>query len=293
MRPAAVLRPHPLDRGNPPKWASAWGEDRYGIFAAFAVGRVEQRMRWIPPGTFWMGSPENEEGRLTDEARHQVTLTKGFWLADTPCTQALWEAVLGENFSCFQSPQRPVEQVSWDDAKLFLKQLGYRISGFQPRLPTEAEWEYACRAGTETTTYAGPMKILGTNNAPVLDPIAWYGGNSGEGFELDNGADSSGWEEKQYPHTRAGTRPVGLKKPNPWGLHDMLGNVWEWCEDWYGGYDTVGLENPLGSTKGRYRVLRGGSWSNGAGNGRAASRHLSDPSRRGSSLGFRLARSQD
>ena len=104
-------------------------------------------------------------------------------------------------------------------------------------LPSEAQWEYACRAGTETALYSGNLEILGERNAPALDPIAWYGGNSGVDFDLKDGHDSSDWSEKQYPHTRAGTRPVKLKRVNPWGLYDLLGNVWEWTQDpWHVSY---------------------------------------------------------
>jgi len=285
-------RPHPLDQGHPPAWASAWGENRFGPFVAFAVGNVEQRMRWIPPGSFWMGSPEDEPGRYEDEAQHRVTLTEGFWLADTPCTQALWEAVTGENPSRFKSPDRPVEQVSWEDVQAFLAQLGARLPGLAPRLPTEAEWEHACRAGTETATWAGPMEILGLRNAPVLDTIAWYGGNSGKDFDLEEGYDSSGWPEKQYPHTKAGTRPVAQKDPNPWGLSDMLGNVYEWCEDWYAPYALEATTNPIGPAEGAVRAIRGGSWFGYALDVRSAFRSHIPPSRRWISLGFRLARGQ-
>ncbi|MFO7641709.1 MAG: formylglycine-generating enzyme family protein, partial [Candidatus Competibacteraceae bacterium] len=168
-----------------PAWASAIGRDRFGLWCEIAVepGRGEpviQRLRWIPPGRFWMGSPEDEPGRYINESpRHQVTLTEGYWLFDTPCTQALWEAVMEKNPSRFQSPTRPVEQVSWDDAQDFLKQLNGRIPNLNLALPSEAQWEYACRAGTETAIYTGDLEILGQCNAPALDPIAWYGATAG------------------------------------------------------------------------------------------------------------------
>ncbi|MCH9650962.1 MAG: formylglycine-generating enzyme family protein [Deltaproteobacteria bacterium] len=291
-----LTRPHPLDQGLPPKWASGWGEDQYGVFVVIVVGAVEQRLRWIPPGEFSMGSSRGEAGRHTDEIKHQVTLTRGLWLGDTPCTQALWQEITGKNPSHFQSDQRPVEQVSWEDAKGFLGGLKGRVKGLSPRLPTEAEWEYACRAETKRATYAGDLEILGQHNAPLLDPIAWYGGNSGVDFDLDNGADISGslWKEKQYPEaTRAGTRIVGQKAPNPWGLYDMLGNVLEWCEDYYGPYSKKAKTDPTGPKEGTRRVIRGGSWDGGASFVRAAFRFHWVPSLRLYDLGFRLAQGQD
>ncbi len=289
----STYRPHPLDRGIPPEWASSWGEDRYGVFAGFHVGEAEQRMRWIEPGTFRMGSPEEEAGRFDREVFHEVTLTEGFWLADTPCTQELWEAVMGENPSRFQSKNRPVEQVRWEDCQRFCEKLGWEKSDGQVwRLPTEAEWEYACRAGAKDATYAGPMVIEGERNAPSLDAIAWYGGNSGEGFDLADGYDSSDWPEKQYDHERAGTRKVKTRAPNPWGLYDTLGNVHEWCWDWWDAYDLKNRVNPEGPAEGQYRVIRGGSWFSGARYVRAAYRDFDRPSYRNGDLGFRLARGQ-
>ena len=283
-----------------PSWASAVGRDAYGLWATLEVGEAQQRFRWIPPGRFLMGSPEREQGRYDQEGpQHEVTITRGFWLGDTPCTQTMWQAITGENPSRFKSPGRPVEQVSWDDANALLDRLNAahtRDSDGQFRLPSEAEWEYACRAGTTTSTYAGEPGISGTRNAPLLDRIAWYGGNSGVDFDLDDGIDSSDWPEKQYEHTRAGTREVAQKAPNIWGLFDMLGNVWEWCaDDWlppaYSRRRTA--EDPVVAPNGGNRVNRGGSWSDFAVDARAACR---DGDHRGNSnghLGFRLARGQE
>jgi len=233
----------------PPAWASGWGEDRYGEWLALTLGEATQRMRWIRRGRFLMGSPQDEPGRFGkgdrepgrfgssqfefryEGPRHEVRLSRGYWLFDTPVTQALWVAVMGSNPSRFVDPKRPVERVSWDDAIEFLARINARTRDLDLVLPTEAQWEYGCRAGTETATFAGPLEILGLRNAPILDAIAWYGGNSGVGFELENGHDSWGWREQQYWHNRAGTHPVALKRPNAWGLYDMLGNVWEWCAD--------------------------------------------------------------
>jgi formylglycine-generating enzyme required for sulfatase activity len=282
-----------------PDWATASGEDEFGRFADIALPGtdVTQRLRWIPPGRFRMGSPATESGRTEHEGPlHDVTLDRGFWLFDTPCTQALWEAVMGNNPSRFRSPTRPVESVSFDDAASFIGALNGRIPGLGLSLPSEAQWEYACRAGTAAATYAGTLEIVGTKNAPALDAIAWYGGNSGEGFGLENGQDSSKWPDKQYDHTRAGTRPVGLKRPNPWGLHDMLGNVREWCLDpWHDTYDGAPADGSVWLEGGKVfacRVMRGGSWNDNARNVRAAYRKLGVPAYRNVDLGFRCARVQ-
>jgi formylglycine-generating enzyme required for sulfatase activity len=200
---------------------------------------------------------------------------------------------MGENPSRFKTPRRPVEQVSWEDCQRFLEKLNSQRPGLELRLPTEAEWEYACRAGTETATWLGDLEILGKHNAPLLDEIAWYGGNSGVDFDLDDGYDSSNWKGKQYPHTKTGTRPVKLKRANPWGLYDMLGNVWEWCQDpWHDNYrgalaDGSAWESHDAAAN---RVLRGGSWYNGARVVRAASRLANHPDYRNDFIGFRCAR---
>ena len=166
----------------------------------------------------------------------------------------------------------------------------------QVRLPTEAEWEYACRAGAEEATYAGDLDIVAQAHAPVLDAIAWYAGNSGH--ELDVAGIDHYWgagerrKAQHYPAAKAATRRVGLKKANPWGLHDMVGNVWEWCQDWHGPYVEGAAANPTGPTQGTRRVIRGGSWLDGARYCRAAYRGWGDPSRRHADLGFRLSRGQ-
>ncbi len=286
---------HPLEDGLAPPWCSFWGEDRFGVYAGFDLGKARQKMRWIPPGRFRMGSPAKEPGRLVSEGPvRDVTIAAGFWLGDTPVTQALWEAAMSDNPSRFQDPQRPVEQVSFEDAQRFLSKADEAPWGKGLFLPSEAQWEYACRAGTETATYAAPIKILGDNNAPVLDAIAWYGGNSGVEFDLKDGFDSSGWPEKQFPHERAGTRKVAQKAPNPWGLYDTLGNVSEWCADeWHYGYEgapTDGTARVGG--RAAVRVVRGGSWFDVARLVRAAYRYGFSPDYRNGDLGFRCARVQ-
>jgi len=245
----------------------------------------------IPAGSFRMGSMPTEDGRDDDEGPRRTVNIDSFQLMTTEVTQGMWEEVMGSNPSRFVSPDRPVENVSWEDVQMFIEELNFMDSDHTYRLPTEAEWEYACRAGTTTPIYSGTMTILGLNNCPELDDIAWYGGNSGV-TDISNGYDSSGWEEKQYPHTRAGTHPVALKEPNDWGLYDMLGNVWEWCQDVYtNNYNNCPTDGSAYEGSGSSRVERGGSWGSNARFCRSANRNFFGPDRRFSSLGFRLARS--
>ncbi|WP_211101597.1 formylglycine-generating enzyme family protein [Niveispirillum sp. SYP-B3756] len=261
----------PLANGNPPDWASEWGQDEHGLFVGFTIAGVTQRMRWMAPGRFRMGSPADEPGRDDNEGPvHEVTISKGFWLFDTPCTQALWRSVMGNNPSRFQSPDRPVEQVSWNEAQGFITRINSMVPGLSLALPTEAQWEYACRAGTDTALYTGPIDIDGDGKATALDPIAWYDGNS-----------------------KGETHPVRVKAPNGWGLYDMLGNVLEWCADGRRNYSSAPLVDPIGETdNGANRSLRGGSWDYAARNARAAFRRWFHPDLRGGSIGFRCVQGQ-
>jgi len=219
-------------------------------------------------------------------------------MLETPVTQAMWESMTGENPSYFtRNPNLPVEQVSWDDCYEYIRQLNalkIAPSGYRFSFPSESQWEYACRAGTTESTYFGEMKILGERNAPVLDSIAWYGGNSSVGYVGTNGVDTKDWEEKQYPGGFAGTREVRQKKPNAWGLYDMLGNVWEWCSDRYGGYPSGSVTDPEGPSDGSFPVLRGGCWSSFAKYCRSTGRNYSfDPSNRCYDIGLRLTLVRD
>ena len=305
--PAPALIDQPLSRGRAPAWAAEWGEDRFGPFAVLEVPHpkfdvAQQVFRYVPPGTFLMGSPTGEPERFSDEGpRHRVTLTKGFWIADSPCCQDFWEAVMGKNPSRFVDPRRPVEQVSWNDVQTFLTTLNELQPELRAGLPTEAQWEFACRAGSATALYPaggadGSIVILGQHNAPALDAIAWYGGNSGVDWDLAPkiGVDSSKWPEKQYQHTRAGTRRVKQKLPNAWGLYDLLGNVWEWCADAMRDYsDQAQVDPGEGWSTGVSRVFRGGSWRGLARIVRCAVRGHSPAVLQGSDLGFRLVRVQE
>jgi len=266
------------------------------------INGVEYPFRWCPAGTFTMGSPESEEGQYDGETQHQVTLSRGFWMLETPVTQAMWDSVMDNNPSDLKGVMLPVGRVTWEDCQEYITKLNAHLagtpgvhlagtpgSGYRFSLPTEAQWEYACRAGTMTATYAGEMKILGANNAPILDAIAWYGGNSSVGYTGSKGYDTKDWPDKQYPGGMAGTRDVYGKTPNAWGLYDMHGNVWEWCSDWYGTYPGGAVTDPTGASSGSERVLRGGSWFSCARDCRSANRGFNKPSVRGSNFGVRLS----
>ena len=220
---------------------------------------------FIEGGSYNMGSSDSYS-YYDEKPIHSVTLSS-FYMGETEVTQALWKAVMGNNPSYFVGDNLPVDQVSWDDCQQFVKKLS-QITGKEFRLPTEAEWEYAARGGSNASLYNHEDIIInGNNNSPNLDPLAWYAGNCGrdytskEGCDVDNSIDISEWEEKQYSDTRGGTHPVGKKLPNDYGLYDMLGNVMEWCSDYEGDYESGSQTNPQGPSSGSERVLRGGAWS--------------------------------
>ncbi|MFO0926527.1 MAG: SUMF1/EgtB/PvdO family nonheme iron enzyme [Gemmataceae bacterium] len=226
---------------------------------------VEMTFAWCPPGTFQMGSPEEEEQRDDDETQHRVTLTQGYWLGIHEVTQAQWKAVMGNNPSNFKGDNLPVENVRWDDCQVFCRKLGEK-TGKRFRLPTEAEWEYACRAGTTTPFHFG--ETISTEQAN-------YDGNGTYG-------------RRQTGTYREKTTLVGSFAANAWGLYDMHGNVWEWCQDWHGDYPSGDIKDPQGESSGTTRVLRGGSWASYPWDCRAATRRRLDPGFRDVYYGCRV-----
>lgn len=266
------------------------GAQKKGRNAPQIKGPFGMSFALIPAGSFMMGSPIDEPGRNTDEQLHRVTLTRAFYLQTTEVTQAQWQTVMGNNPSFFVhcGANCPVENVSWNDAQAFIRKLNSLEKTGRYRLPTEAEWEYAARAGTSTALYSGPLQILGYHNAPALDEIAWYGGNSCVSYP--GAFDCGGWPEKQYACGRCGTHPVGGKKPNAWGLYDMLGNVWEWVQDAYGLYAAGPVTNPVGPAMVGSRVFRGGSWNYNVRFSRCAYRLDIAPENRLKFIGLRLVR---
>lgn len=251
------------------EWPDTKGRDNYGSFADFNIKGIVQRMRLINPGKFMMGSPDDEPERLDYEMHHEVQLTRGFWLADTSCTQALWQAVMDKNPSKFKGAERPVENVSWTECMDFIKKINGLKPGLQLRLPTEAEWEYACRAGTVTPFSFGynitPDQVNYDGNKP------YAGGTKGI--------------------NRGETVAVKELECNEWGLYQMHGNVSEWCFDWFDDYSTDSVIDPEGPPNGMYRVVRGGSWWEEGSDVRSAKRSRHTRSIR-FGPGLRLCRSQ-
>ena len=220
--------------------------------------------RYCPPGVFLMGSPETERGRTEFEKQRRVVLTKGFGVLETPVTQVFWRVVMGNDPSERRGDLLPVENVSWFDCQNFinkLNDLSVPPPGLRFDLPTEAQWEYACRAGTTSAYYFDETFCAGRANC---DERAIGGVYRGE------------------------TTPVGAFPANPWGLFDMCGNVWEWTRDWFGEYANDDFVDPRGPKSGEYKVLRGGSWHSTPDRVRSAFRHKDPPDHRHGYLGFRL-----
>lgn len=242
-RPAT---PPPLPKGPPESVAPAIQERTFGGI----------EFVWCPPGSFLMGTP----GDIVHEIPHKVTLTRPFWIGKYPVTQRQWLRVMGQNPSHFRGEEleAPVEQVSWDDAQAFCSEVS-RVESIQFRLPSEAEWEYACRAGS-----AGSFCFDSPYVGELLD-YAWYSANSHDT-----------------------THPVGQKKPNGWGIYDMHGNVWEWCQDWFGDYSADAVTDPSGPPEGSRRVRRGGGWRRSAEFCSSSSRNASFPGIRLITMGFRV-----
>ena len=241
---------------------------KLGLSRPFVMGKQGKAggipVRWIPAGRLTMGSPavEELEGRGSDETQHEVVLSRGFFLAETECTQRQWKAVMGSNPSHFKGSDRPVEQVMWAEAVAYCRKLTakHRQQGILPkswewRLPTESEWEYAARAGTTDPRHG------------QLDAVAWH-----------------------YSNAHDQSQRVKTKRANAWGLHDMIGNVSEWCSDWYGYYPAGTVTDPKGPRSAEYGVFRGGSWTIAdVLNTRSAHRGWADRLLQDSRLGFRPA----
>ena len=222
---------------------------------------IMRNMVYVEGGTFTMGATfEQQEPDYDEKPTHRVSLSS-FYIGKYEVTQALWKAVMGSNPSHWKGDNLPVENVSWNDCQTFLRKLN-AMTGQNFRLPTEAEWEFSARGGNLSRgyQYSGSKKI---------DDVAWYRNNSG-----------------------SKTHNVGTKAPNELGIYDMSGNVWEWCQDWYGDYHGYSQTNPTGPSSGANRVYRGGSWGSGAWLCRVAFRDNYTPGSRGNGLGLRLALSQ-
>jgi formylglycine-generating enzyme required for sulfatase activity len=240
---------------------------RYTLASGVAMDFV-----WVPSGTFAMGSPSTEAGRYGDDGpQHEVMITRGFWLGRTELTQGQWQVVMGTTpwvgqYGVQENADHPAVYISWEDVQELVDRLNQSAGAGVYRLPTEAEWEYACRAGTTTRWSFG-------DDEAQLGNYAWYEANA--------------WN--------AGRRygqPVGMKLPNPWGLYDLHGNMWEWCQDWRGSYSSDAQTDPQGPASGSYRVLRGGAINYSARDTRSASRFSNAPSDRNLYISARLLRTR-
>jgi formylglycine-generating enzyme required for sulfatase activity len=227
---------------------------------------IGMKFVWIAPGTFLMGSPKEEKEREDDEIQHKVTFNRGIYMAIHPVTQEEWIATMGTNPSRHTGEKNlPVEWVSWDDCQQFIKKLRNKDNKLY-RLPTEAEWEYCCRAGTTTPFHFG--ETISTDQANYQGDYTYANGKEGVNREK--------------------TTPVGRFPANAWGLHDMHGNVFQWCQDWYGSVPQNDTVDPQGPEKGKHRVMRGGSWLDYPKYCRSAFRGSDAPRSSGKNAGLRL-----
>lgn len=246
----ASYTPHRPDLA-PPERLHVGGQERE---IEIAPG-VPMRFCWCPPGEFLMGSPESEAERHNDESQHRVRLTQGFWLAKHHITQRQWQAVMGSNPSRKgKGDDFPVDTISWEDSTDFCEKAGLY-------LPTDAQWEYACRAGTQTPVAIGGGTYLNAQMA-----------NFDGGYPYGDGLNAFDWRNRET------TLPVACFPPNHWGLHDMHGQLWEWCDDWLSDdYASGQTTDALGASNGEDRVLRGGSWIYEGGFARSAFRYGGRP----------------
>ena len=253
-------------------------EEERNRIRTFTVGGVEFKMIRVEGGTFTMGATSEQGGDADDDEKpsHSVTLSS-YYMGETEVTQGLWQAVMGSNPSRFTGDSRlPVEQVNWEDCQTFISRLNY-LTGQQFHLPTEAQWEYAARGGTKSRGY----KYSGSND---VGSVAWCYENSGNAR-----LDDSSWDSNKLVFNNCRTHPVKSKQPNELGLYDMSGNVWEWCQDWYGDYSSGSQTNPTGASSGSLRMRRGGCWADIARDFRVSRRGFTTPSYRFDFLGLRLA----
>ncbi len=255
-KPTPAPKPNPTPKPAPAQRVSASYQKKY-----FEVGNVQFAMIPVNGGTFTMGATSEMTEPWDDEKpTHQVILSS-YYIGETEVTQALWKAVMGNNPSHFNGDNLPVESVSWNDCQTFIRKLN-DLTGRHFRLPTEAEWEFAARGGNQSrhTQYSGSSRI---------DDVAWYDGNSGDR-----------------------THPVKTKQPNELGIYDMSGNVWEWCQDWFGNYSSSAQTNPTGASSGSNRVDRGGCWGSNPRGCRSSRRYDDAPDVEYSDQGLRLVLSE-
>jgi formylglycine-generating enzyme required for sulfatase activity len=256
-----------VDPDRPDKSPKQEAQDILPEGKPYNVPDLDMKMIWVPPGKFVMGSPKSEPGhRQEEEELHQVTISRGFWVGQFEVTQAQFETILGDNPSAFKDPQMPVHKVNWHEAMEFCEVLTEREKSVNRmpnkwsfNLPSEAQWEYACRADTTTVFHFG-------NEAEELPPYGWFADNSD-----------------------GGPKTIGTKKPNAWGIHDLHGNMGEWCFDWYGkAYPVDGSVDPITEKASAFKVFRGGTYTDIPERCRAAHRHRITPETRNPWIGFRV-----